>query len=264
MLIKLLKYDLKYMLKNMIIFYALSIFFAITTRILLNMNQSIIIDILEKISAGCMFSMVANILINTMMKSWIRFIDSLYKDEAYLTHTLPVTKNDLYNSKFIQTFIFFFIGFAVILLSLFITYYSKNMWIVISNLINNITIGLNISVPFFVIISILIIFLETFNIIQCGYLGLILGYNKNNSKIGYSVLFGFIFYLIAQSLVLFLVYIYGLFDSSVMELFKTATINIDVNAFKTLAVLSSILYMIIITLTSIICKKILNKGVNID
>ena len=248
MLIKLLKYDLKYMLKNMIVFYALSIFFAITTRILLNMNQSIIIDILEKISAGCMFSMVANILINTMMRSWIRFRDSLYKDEAYLTHTLPVTKNDLYNSKFIQTFIFFFIGFAVILLSLFITYYSKNMWIVISNLINDI----------------LIIFLETFNIIQCGYLGLILGYNKNNSKIGYSVLFGFIFYLIAQFLVLFLVYIYGLFDSSVMELFKTATINIDVNAFKTLAILSSILYMIIITLTSIICKKILNKGDNID
>ena len=35
MLNKLLKYDLKYMIKNMAIFYILSIFFAITTRILL-------------------------------------------------------------------------------------------------------------------------------------------------------------------------------------------------------------------------------------
>ena len=34
MLVKLLKYDLKYMLKNMIIFYILTIFFAISTRIL--------------------------------------------------------------------------------------------------------------------------------------------------------------------------------------------------------------------------------------
>ena len=46
MLSKLLKYDLKYMIKNMSIFYVLAIFFAITTRILFNMNQSIIINII--------------------------------------------------------------------------------------------------------------------------------------------------------------------------------------------------------------------------
>ena len=103
MLIKLLKYDLKYMIKNMTIFYILSIFFAIVTRILFNLEQSVIVNIIGKISAGCMFSMVANILINTMMRSWIRFRDSLYKDESYLTHTLPATKKELYNSKFINT-----------------------------------------------------------------------------------------------------------------------------------------------------------------
>ena len=125
MLIKLLKYDLKYMIKNMSIFYILSIFFAILTRILFNIEQSVIISIIGQISVGCMFAMIANTLINTIMRSWIRFRDSLYKDEAYLTHTLPVTKNELYNSKFIQTFIFFFISFIVIILSLFIAYYSK-------------------------------------------------------------------------------------------------------------------------------------------
>ena len=57
-----------------------------------------------------MFSMVASILINTMMRSWIRFRDSIYKDESYLTHTLPVTKNNIYNSKFLQTLIFFVIS----------------------------------------------------------------------------------------------------------------------------------------------------------
>ena len=85
----------------------------------------------------------------------------------------------------------------------------------------------------------------------------------NNWKIGYSVLFGFISYLLAQSIILLLVFIYGLFDSTVMELFKTATINIDVKAFKTLAVLSSLLYIVIIFIMSLICKKELNKGVNI-
>ena len=264
MLIKLLKYDLKYMIKNMSIFYILSIFFAILTRILLNLEQSVIINIIGRISLGCMFAMVANTLINTMMRSWIRFRDSLYKDEGYLTHTLPVTKNELYNSKFIQTFIFFFISFAVILLSIFITFYSKDNWVAISNFVKTITTGLNMSTIFFIGMAIIIIFLEIFNAIQCGFFGIILGYKRNNNKLGYSVLFGFIIYLLAQTIILALVYIYGLFDSSVMELFKTTTININVDAFKVLAIISSLLYLVIIFVMSLLCKKVLNKGIDIE
>ena len=264
MLNKLLKYDLKYMIKNMSIFYILSIFFAITTRILFDIDQSVIIKILGQISVGCMFAMVANILINTMMRSWVRFRDSLYKDESYLTHTLPVTKNDLYNSKLIQTFIFFIIGFIIILMSLFITYYSKENWQAITNYIKTITTGLNMSTSFFVSMAIIVIFLEIFNAIQCGFLGIILGHKMNSGKIGFSILFGFIIYLIAQGIILLLVFIYGLFDSTVMELFKTATINIDVKAFKNLAIVSSLLYLIIIFSMSIICKKELSKGVNVE
>ena len=264
MLNKLLKYDLKYMIKNMAIFYILSIFFAITTRILFNMEQSVIINIIGQISVGCMFAMIINTLINTIMRSWVRFRDSLYKDESYLTHTLPVTKNDLYNSKFIQTLIFFFISFIVILISLFIAYYSKENWLAITNYVKTITTGLNMSTSFFITMAIIIIFLEVFNAIQCGFLGIILGNKMNNGKIGYSVLFGFITYLVAQSLILGLVFVYGLFDSSIMELFKTAIINIDVEAFKVLAILSSLLYIMIIFIMSILCKKELNKGVNVE
>ena len=264
MLIKLLKYDLKYMIKNMSVFYILSIFFAITTRLLSLPEQTVIISILSKISSGCMIAMIANIVINVMMRSWVRFRDSLYKDEAYLTHTLPVTKNDLYNSKFIQTLIFFFIGFVIILLSLFVAYYTQDSWQVIKEYIKTITIGFNMSTAFFITIAIVLIFLELFNAIQCGFLGIILGYKRNNGKIGFSVLFGFIIYLVAQTLVLGLVFVYGLFDTTVMELFKSGTISIDVNAFKVLAIVSSILYLIIIFSMSIIGKKLLNKGVNIE
>lgn len=264
MLNKLLKYDLKYMIKNMTIFYILSIFFAITTRILFNMNQSVIVNLIGQISVGCMFSMIASTLINTMMRSWVRFRDSLYKDEAYLTHTLPVTKNELYNSKFIQTLIFFFISFIVILISLFIAYYSKDNWLVLTDYIKTITTGLNMSTSFFVIMIITLIFLEVFNAIQCGFYGMILGHRKNNGKLGYSILFGFIIYLLAQTIVLALVFVYGLFDPSIMELFKTTTVNLDVQAFKVLAIVTSLIYLIIILIMSMLCKKELNKGVNIE
>lgn len=264
MLIKLLKYDLKYMVKNMCVFYILAIFFAITTRLLSLPEQSVMIGILSKISSGCMIAMIANVVINVMIRSWVRFRDSIYKDEAYLTHTLPVTKNDLYNSKLIQTFIFFFIGFAVVLLSLFIAYYTPDTWMIIKEYIKTITIGFNMSTLFFITMAIVLIFLELFNAIQCGFLGIILGHNRNNGKLGFSVLFGFIAYLTAQTLVLGLVFVYGLFDSTVMELFKSATISIDVNAFKILAIIASILYLVIIFSMGILCKKLLNKGIDIE
>ena len=264
MLIKLLKYDLKYMIKNMCVFYILSIFFATTTRLLSLPEQTVMISILSKISSGCMIAMIANVVINVMMRSWVRFRDSLYKDEAYLTHTLPVTKNDLYNSKFIQTLVFLFIGFIIVLLSLFAAYYTPDTWQVIKEYIKTITIGFNMSTLFFITIAIVLIFLELFNAIQCGFLGIIIGYKRNNGKIGFSVLFGFIIYLVAQTLVLSLVFVYGLFDSTVMELFKSGTISIDVNAFKVLAIVASILYILIIFSMSIVCKKLLNKGVNIE
>ena len=186
MLIKLLKYDLKYMIKNMCVFYILAIFFAITTRLLSLPEQSVMIGILRKISSGCMIAMIANIVINVMMRSWVRFRDSLYKDEAYLTHTLPVTKNDLYNSKFIQTLIFFFIGFVISLLSLFIAYFTQDSWQVIKEYIKTITVGFNMSTAFFITMAIMLIFLELFNAIQCGFLGIILGHKRNNGKIGFS------------------------------------------------------------------------------
>ena len=264
MLNKLLKYDLKYMIKNMSIFYVLAIFFAIITRLLSIPEHTVMLEILTKITSGCVIAMIANIIINVMMRSWVRFRDSLYKDESYLTHTLPVTKKELYNSKFIQTLIFYFVSFVIILVSLFIAYYSKDNWTIISNYIKNITIGLNMTTSFFITMAIIIIFLEVFNAIQCGFLGIILGNKMNNGKTGYSVLFGFITYLVAQSLILGLVFIYGLFDPSIMELFKTATINIDVEAFKVLAILSSLLYIMIIFIMSILCKKELNKGVNVE
>ena len=264
MLNKLLKYDLKYMIKNMCVFYILSLFFALTTRLLSLPERSIMIEILSKISSGCMIAMVINIIINTMMRSWVRFRESLYKDEAYLTHTLPVTKNDLYNSKLIQTFIFYCFGFIVILLSIFIAYYSPNTWQVIKDFIKTITTGFNMSTSFFITMVIILIFLEIFNAIQCGFGGIILGYRRNSGKLGFSVLYGFLIYLFAQTLVLGLVFVYGLFDSTVMELFKTATININVDAFKLLAIISTILYIVIITTMSLINKKIFNKGVNIE
>lgn len=263
MLRKLLKYDLKYMLKNMSIFYILAIFFAVLTRILFSLEQTVIVNIIGQITVGCMYSMNASILINVMMRSWVRFRDSIYKDESYLTHTLPVTKNDIYNSKFLQTLIFFIISFFVVILSLFIAYYTQERWIMLKDFINSITAGLNMDTGLFIAAFILIIFLEIFNAIQCGFFGIILGHKQNNNKIGFSVLFGFVAYLIAQNIILALTFISGLFNNNIMELFRS-NVALNAESLKLLIWLSIIFYILIIVLMNILCKRIFRSGVDVE
>ena len=263
MLSKLLKYDLKYMIKNMSVFYILALFFSITTRILLLVNNSVIIDIMSKISSGCMFSIIFSVVINTIMRSWVRFRDSIYKDEAYLTHTLPVTKNEIYNSKFIQALIFFLIGLIVIIASLLISYYTEERWQLLKGLIDNISTGLNFNTLLFIICFIVIIFLEIFNAIQCGFFGIINGYKQSNNKILYSFLFGFIAYLLSQSIVLLITYIVALFNPTIMNLFKS-NILLDNNSIKLLTIIAIISYSVLIGLMNIVCKMEFKKGVNIE
>ena len=64
-------------------------------------------------------------------------------------------------------------------------------------------------------------------------------------------------------MVLFLTFILGLFNSNIMDLFKN-NIQLDPNSFKLLAVIAIIIYLTIIVVMSFICKKVFNKGVNIE
>ena len=64
MLKKLLKYDLKYVYKVLIVFYVLSIFFAILTRCTLYTKDIAIIKIIGQVCSGITVSMIINIIIN--------------------------------------------------------------------------------------------------------------------------------------------------------------------------------------------------------
>ena len=57
--------------------------------------------------SGTAISMMFSIVINNLMRLWVRFKNNFYGDESYLTHTLPIDKKTLYLSKTflsVQTF----------------------------------------------------------------------------------------------------------------------------------------------------------------
>ena len=125
MLGKLLKYDSKDIYKFLSIFYSLSIFFAVLTRIFMSIENSFICYIIGRICLGTTIAMIVNIIINNVIRLWVRFKGSLYGDESYLTHTLPVSKKTIYLSKTILSIITILVSCLVVILSLFISLYSK-------------------------------------------------------------------------------------------------------------------------------------------
>ena len=103
MLRKLIKYDLKWILKLILIYCSLGIFFAITGRLFGLIENSIFFDIISKVCNGISIAMLINAIVNAVIRGWVRVIFNLYRDESYLTHTLPLTKN---RAKIIATFFF--------------------------------------------------------------------------------------------------------------------------------------------------------------
>ena len=263
MLKKLIKYDLESVLKFLVIFYSLALFFSILTRIFFSIDNSLIMNIIGQVCSGTTISMIFSILINNLIRLWIRFKNNFYGDESYLTHTLPIKKSTLYLSKTISSIIILFTSTLIIALVLFIAYYSKenievlkSVLLPLANVYGSTMIGLILQFLF-------IFFLELANALQAGYMGIILGHKMNNKKVGYSVLFGFLAYMATQVFVLLLTFIEAIFNEDLMNLFYTMEM-INIDTIKLVIYLAFVIYSLTLVIGYMINLKLFKKGVNVD
>lgn len=263
MLRKLLKYDLKNIFKFLIIFYSLALFFALLSRIFLNIENSFIMYVIGEICRGASISMMFSIIINNLMRLWVRFKSNFYGDESYLTHTLPIEKKTLYLSKIITALITLFTSVLIIGIALVIAYYSKDLLDIVKSLLLPIANLYNSNIIVILIAFIFILFLEFMNILQCGFTGLILGHKMNNAKVGYSVLFGFISFLVSQTIVVIMVFIVALFNKDIMNLIFTNEM-ISIASTKLIIYMAIIMYTIIIVISYFINIILFKKGVNVE
>jgi len=263
MLKKLLKYDLESVYKVLSVFYILSIAVAILTRLFFCFENSTMLNIIAQILSGTTIAMIANILINNLMRVWVRFKQNLYGDESYLTHTLPVSKKTIYLSKFLTSIITMTTSIIVIGITIFIAYYSKENIQMLETFLNPIANMYEINIVSFLIIILLIFGIELISTIQSGYTGLILGHRKNNNKLMYSIVFGIVTYSIIQVVGVIVIFITGIFNPNIMDLFMSNNIN-NFALFKSIMYLSIAIYAGAIIINYFVNTKLFKKGVNVD
>ena len=263
MLRKLLKYDLKWIYKLLIIFYILSITFSTLGRIFVEIKNSLIFNVIGQIFLGASISMIISVLINNFMRAWVRFIRNIYKDESYLTHTLPIKKGTIYSSKILSAVITTITSLILILICLLINYYSKENFEWLKQSIEFVANAYDSTVINFLITVIITLAAEILFAIMSGFMGIILGHKSNNKRILKSVLFGFLAYMIPSAFTIVVIFGIGLFNPAVMNLFNT-TENLDVNTIKTILHGGIIMYTLYSVLYYFLGKRAFEKGVNVE
>jgi len=182
MLRKLLKYDLKWIYKVVAVFYVLTFLFSIIGRGLSLIENSALFFVLSKISYGAAIAMMVNCLINCLIRIWVRFIKNIYKDESYLTHTLPVDKKTIFASKILSAIISLFTSIVVIIANIFICYYSKENFEALKEILKLTAVTFDTTVLNLLLIVSVIFFLEILSMALVGILGIILGHKFNKNK----------------------------------------------------------------------------------
>lgn len=263
MLGKLLKYDLKWVYKVVGIFYILALVFSVIGRALNEIENSLVFSIAAQIAFGFAISMMVSSLINCLMRLWARFIKNLYKDESYLTHTLPVEKKDIYVSKVLTALITILTTTVVIFVCLFICYYSEANMEVLKTMLELAASTYNTTVLNLLLLVSFVIFLEIMFVVLIGYNAIILGYKSNQNKMAKTLVIGFILYMITQGLTLGVIFVAGLFNPNVMNLINTTDI-INVDAIKSVMYMGIGIYAVYIIFYYILGHLQLKKGVNVD
>ena len=261
MLKYLMKYDLKKMLKMLVWFYAISVVLAGIARFFAIWNNVQILKIISMVFAGFTYSAVANVIINTFIHILMRFSHSFYKDESYLTHTMPVKKSSLILSKYLSSLIVIFASVVVSFLSLFVVLYSPTFVQNIKMLLESAISGFNMSSGVFVLLVVAILFAQTCALMSFAFTAIVKG-NSYNQKRGVKGFLWFVLYYFVCSLTsLILAIIVTAITGDLTSLFSNQMTG---SAFLSILITSLITNITYAIMFYFLCKREFAKGVNVD
>ena len=142
MLSKLLRNDLKKNMRWLWILFLCTIIVAIFARGCKELGHSLAFFKIISIFLDTVFyALLGNTIIQPFLRNFLNFTKSLYGDESYLTHTLPVNKNQIIDSKFLTVIIEIGLAFICVVISILIMFVSPTMFSTLKLLLSTIIEG---------------------------------------------------------------------------------------------------------------------------
>ena len=263
MFAKLLKYDLKKHLSYFLIIGGIAIFSAVIAKLTASASSAFLIFVHE-FSAGAMWAMVANALVNTAIRGHLYFRNSMYGDESYLTHTLPIKPHTIFWEKYVETFIILVLNFIIATVAIVITYGKDNLTIFFDSAFSILADGLGFSTGLLIFILVGILFFELFNIMIVVYFGNVFGRKKDDNKIRWSVIYGFLAYIVTQIVLIAIIVVAGIFNPEILKIFASEGTMITPEMIRPLFIITLAVYAAAPPILGLISAKSLDHGINIE
>ena len=261
MLIKLLKNDLKKNMRWLWILFVSAIVVAGLTRGCKELGHNIaFFKVLGIFFDAIFYSLIVNVIIQAFLRSFLNFTKSIYGDESYLTHTLPVTKNQIIASKYLTAIIEMLLGFVTVVLSLLIVFASPSFFSAIKMLLSVMIVG-DFSLTVILLLFITLVVVEFLMFISIIYFSIIIAYRSKDKKVLKSFLLTALISLLAITVLTIAISV--VFAINKINLFAK-TMTLSSTAFISIVLTGIIVYTAITILFYFLSRREFNKGINVD
>ena len=259
MLKKLLKYDFKTLIQTMLPVYGISLILSVISNIFIRMSKiTPIFRIPMALITGLSILVCLGTVFLTFIIGIINFYKQTVKDEGYLLHTLPVSKNSIIISKLTSQITMEILSLLVAIITLTITINLDHKKIIdaikfITEILQNYKLT--------TLLALLTILIGQITNTLLVYVSISFGQKHATNKFLYSVIYGVVIYNITQ-VVSLLIYSPVLFNEKYVE-----ALNETIPESKILNVMLLITMgasLIIGTTYYILTKKNLENKLNLE
>ena len=106
-------------------------------------------------------------------------------------------------------------------------------------------------------------FLEIAFLMQVGYTGIILGHRSESQRIVKSIFFGALFYIVTSLISLLLLFLLGLVNKDILNLFMTNTVS-DLTVIKQILYLAILFYTTVLGFYYLLNQHLLKQGIDVE
>ena len=261
MLSKLLKKDLKKNMRWMWILFVSTIAVACVTRGFKELGENIMFfKILGIFFDSVFYALAINVIIQPFLRNFLNFTKSFYGDESYLTHTLPATKNQLITSKFITAIVEIVLGFASLVISLLIMFYSPTMFDKLELILSMVIIG-DFSLAWVIILFIVLVIVEFLMFIAIIFYSIVIAYRAKEKRVLKTFLLTALMSLMAITILsICMMVVLAINDVKL----SSSILILPSLAFMSIMITGIVVYSAIIVGFYFLTRKEFNKGVNVD
>ena len=263
MLKKLMKYDFVWITKILVYHTVILLVVSFLGRLISPLSsRSMFWSVMDGVFLSLTIAAACSLFFTAFMRCAARYINNTYKDESYLTHTLPVTRGQQYTSKVFSSVGVLALALVICLAATAICNSYKERWEAVKYYLSN------PQTRTLILLFVLVVVLQIVCMLLCTLAGATFGYRKGSYKLLHSLLRILVIYVVTQGVMLGVIFLISRFDSGVATLFTTS--NRSMTEFLTDPVSTKICwilaaeYAVANVALFFLGKRALEKGVNVD